>query len=115
MTSKTRAPRKNSFDALVYQIYASRPSGSRFDLYAFELWPDGDGGHSVNDAWRFARDCNLPEAIEHALARWEVYRVNYAPSARVKHLELDDNGASYPVTITHHGLPVVEFRPQPLF
>jgi hypothetical protein len=77
-----------------------------YSLRAFELWGDGDG-YSVNSAWTFVRDLNSKEALEAARDRFEIYKINYAPKVRIKDLEMESDETG--CTLTHHGMPVVEF------
>lgn len=61
-----------------------------FDVIAYELTQDGLPGEgaswSVNTPFRIASSCDRAEAISHLRHRWEVFKVNYLPRARVKNL-----------------------------
>lgn len=60
------------------------PDNRTFTIKAFELWADGDGSYSVNDAWFMARNVDREEALRALRGRWEVFKANYAPKARVQ-------------------------------
>lgn len=77
-----------------------------YSLRAFELWGDGDG-YSVNSAWTFERDLTPKEALRAARDRFEIYKVNYAPKARIKDLDIEWNDLSF--SLVHDKLPVIEF------
>lgn len=59
---------------------------TRYTLRAHALTHDGEGWSS-NDRFTIAQDVDLAEALRSIRARWEVFRVNYSPRARVKGLE----------------------------
>jgi|688.fasta_scaffold198729_2 hypothetical protein len=53
-----------------------------FDAWGCELWSDGDGW-SFNDAFRMVADADLSGVQSIARSRWGIFRLNYAPRARV--------------------------------
>lgn len=67
-------------------VLAHDPAAT-FDLYGCELWRDETGGWSFNDAFRMVRDASLAEAQETARGRWEVFKANYSPRARVADID----------------------------
>lgn len=75
--------RKNSIEARIDALLPEFPS---FDVIAHELWRD-ERGWSVNDSWHLARGCDREEAIRHLANRWQVFKANYMPRARVRDLE----------------------------
>lgn len=60
--------------------------GETFDVWAYEMTHDGDGW-SVNSRWKMARGVDRAGVLEAARGRWEVFKVNYAPKARVRDIE----------------------------
>lgn len=62
---------------------------ARFDVIAFELWRESEGGWSVNDAWKIAQDTDIAGVLTAARGRWEVFKVNYSPRATVHGLTSD--------------------------
>ena len=56
---------------------------SRFDVVAFELWGNSQEGFDCNNAWKIATNATLEQVLKSARARWEVFKVNYLPKARV--------------------------------
>lgn len=54
----------------------------KFSVVAYELWMY-DEGWSTNGCWCLVDDAGLEEVLEAARNRWEVFKVNYAPKARV--------------------------------
>lgn len=67
------------------------PDWPSFNVQFHELWrePDGPlcGGWSVNDSWTPFAKATKEETIGHLRARWEVFKLNYLPKARVMDLE----------------------------
>lgn len=72
---------------------------ARFNVVAFELWRDCDGGLFVNQPWRMAREVSLPEVLTAARGRWEVYKVNYEPRARVRDIHEPYDAGDYLVEL----------------
>lgn len=62
---------------------ANPDANARFDVIAFELWGNAREGFECNNAWKIARNADLAEVLESARARWEIFKVNYLPKARV--------------------------------
>ena len=63
-------------------------SEKTFQIIAHELWNDGEGW-SVNDSWFMARSSTKEEALFHCRGRWEVFKANYLPRARVKDITFE--------------------------
>jgi len=61
----------------------SFPPEARFSVIAFELWGNAREGFDCNDAWKIARDISADEVPAVARGRWEAFKVNYLPKARV--------------------------------
>jgi hypothetical protein len=85
------------------------PEGTLFDCIAHELWPDGEGGYSVNDSWCIARGADLDAAIESIAGRWDVWQLNYCPDARAS--DLEDIGGDTGSLLEALGVPFMEIRP----
>ena len=79
--------RKGSFEARMDELL---PQWDSFDLTFHGLLREAEGGWSVNDSWTAYRGCDRQEAIEHLRGRWEIFKVNYLPKARVA--DITDNG-----------------------
>lgn len=98
--------RKNSIEAKLDSLLPQFPS---YDVIAHELWADGDGW-SVNDSWHLARGCDREDAISHLANRWQVFKANYAPKARVRDLidySCDEESGSL---LEVDGIPFAEVR-----
>ena len=74
--------KRQTLETLIRQLLANHPADSTYTVKAFELWRD-DMGWSTNDAWYLARNASLSEVLTITRGRWEVFKVNYAPRARV--------------------------------
>jgi hypothetical protein len=100
--------RKNSIEAKLDSLLPQFPS---FDVIAHELWADGEGSYSVNDSWHLARGCDREEAIGHLANRWQIFKANYAPKARVRDLT-DENysGPEFPALLEVDCIAFAEVR-----
>ncbi len=83
--------KRQTLETAIREILSDFPDSDRFDVYAFELWRDEDGGWSVNDGWRMESNADKETVVRAARGRWEVFKLNYMPRARVADLETDDN------------------------
>lgn len=62
------------------------PAGDSFNVQFYELTRNYGEGWSVNTAWRAATNASRAETLRLLRARWEVFKLNYAPKARVADL-----------------------------
>ena len=81
---------------------------ARFDVVAFELWGNSRDGFDCNNAWKIARGVELNEALEAARARWEIFKVNYLPKARVS--DISDTGFDSTLSLEVDFVPFLEIR-----
>lgn len=101
------AYRKNSIEAKLDSLLPQFPS---YDVIAHQLTHDGCSW-SVNDSWHLARGCDREEAISHLANRWHVFKVNYAPKARVRDLsDANWSGDEFPSLLEVDGIPFAEVR-----
>lgn len=82
-------------------------SESRFDIIAHELMHDGEGW-STNTSWYLHRDADIAETLEAARGRWEVFKVNYFPKARV--CDIADTGFDSTLSLEVDCTPFLEIR-----
>lgn len=61
-----------------------------FDVIAYELWREPEGGWSVNTPFRIGSNRDRAEAICDLRHRWNVFKANYISKARV--MDLHDVG-----------------------
>jgi hypothetical protein len=67
---------------------------TRFDVVAFELWGNSREGFETNSSWYIATNADIEQVLESARARWEIFKLNYVPKARVGDIQdigFDDN------------------------
>ena len=81
--------------------------GETYSVIAHELWNDGDGW-SVNDSWYLSRNADKAQALQDARCRWEIFKVNYLPKARVKDVTFD--GDDSVIYLNVDGIPFLEIR-----
>jgi hypothetical protein len=90
-------------------IEQSKPTPNEsFDIIAHELIHDGEF-YSTNTSWYLRRDADIPAVLEAARGRWEVFKVNYAPRARVS--DIRDIGYDADLSLEVEGIPFLEIRP----
>ena len=70
-------------ESKIKSLLSHFPADSTFRVQAFELNHDGEGW-SVNDSFIIANEASLETVLESARGRWEVFKVNYMPKAKVK-------------------------------
>jgi hypothetical protein len=81
---------------------------ARFDVVAFELWGNSREGFDCNNAWHIARGVELNEVLEAARGRWEVFKANYLPKARV--CDISDTGFDSTLSLEVDSIPFLEIR-----
>jgi hypothetical protein len=107
---KPRPPAKGTLERRIYDMLATYPAETKFDVIAHELWRDC-GSWSVNDSWRLGGDCSVPEVLTHARGRFEVFKVNYCSKARVSAIADTSCDSESPHTLDCEGIPFLEIRP----
>jgi hypothetical protein len=91
------------------------PPGTTMDVLAWELWGNRKEGFEVNDGWKIARETDLSGLKEAARGRWEVFKVNYFPRARVSEIDCHggeewEAGERSPLYIEYQGTSFLEIR-----
>jgi hypothetical protein len=81
---------------------------SRFDVVAHELWGNSHDGFETNASWYIKTNATLEEALEAARGRWEVFKVNYLPKARV--CDISDIGYDDNFSLEVDCIPFLEIR-----
>jgi hypothetical protein len=84
----------------------SEAPGATFDIMAHGLWRDSDGRWSSNDRWSLVHKASLPYTLAILRERWEIFKANYAPRARVKDITDIGEGNYYSLECGH--LPFVD-------
>jgi len=83
-------------------------SETRFNVVAHELWGNSSDGFETNTSWYIATNATLEEALEAARGRWEVFKVNYLPKARVS--DISDTGFDSTLSLEVDCIPFLEIR-----
>ena len=83
-------------------------SESRFDVIAHELWGNSKEGFETNESWFIIRNADLSQVLEAARGRWEVFKVNYLPKARV--CGITDSGYDSTLSLEVDFVPFLEIR-----
>jgi hypothetical protein len=99
-------------ETTITKLLSHYPQGTEFSVIAYELWGNRRDGLEVNSLWYMRRNADLPTLLECARGRWEVFKVNYMPKARVS--DLADAGSGYDDLASYiecDGVPFLEIRP----
>lgn len=75
--------RKNTLEHAIVELLARYPENQEFTVIYHELTNDG-GSWSTNTSWRAKNYATKQEVAECARGRWEIFKLNYYPKARVK-------------------------------
>jgi hypothetical protein len=81
---------------------------TRFNVVAHELWGNSQEGFSTNSSWYIATNATLEEALKAARARWEIFKLNYLPKARVG--DIQDTGFDSTLSLEVDYVPFLEIR-----
>lgn len=81
---------------------------TRFDVIAHELWGNSREGFATNSSWFIIRNADLAHVLEAARGRWEVFKVNYLPKARVS--DISDTGYNSSLSLEVNCVPFLEIR-----
>lgn len=99
-------PRKGTLARFIFELLENE--AGPFDVIAYELTHDGMGW-SVNTPWKVATAASLPQVIEAACGRWEVFKANYSPRATVK--GISDIGEGDTFELESDCIPFLQIRP----
>lgn len=80
-----------------------------FDVIAHELWGNMNEGFETNSSWFITRDADIETVLESARGRWEVFKLNYHPKARVA--DINDIGYEDDISLEVDFVPFLEIRP----
>jgi len=83
-------------------------SDARFDVIAHELWGNSKDGFEINSSWYIATNTDLSRVLEAARGRWEVFKANYLPKARV--CDITDCGFDDNLSLEINCVPFLEIR-----
>jgi hypothetical protein len=90
-------------------INQSNPdANARFEVVAFELWGNAREGFDTNSAWYLSKNADADQVLEDARARWEIFKVNYLPKARV--CDIEDTGFDSTLSLEVDSVPFLEIR-----
>lgn len=83
-------------------------SDALFNVVAHELWGNSQEGFSTNSSWYIATNADLSQVLEVARGRWEVFKLNYIPKARVS--DISDSGYDSNLSLEVDYVPFLEIR-----
>lgn len=87
---------------------ANHTAEARFDVVAFELWGNACEGFETNTAWYLSKDADANQVLKDSRGRWEAFKVNYLPKARVA--DIEDTGFDSTLSLEVDSVPFLEIR-----
>jgi hypothetical protein len=81
---------------------------TRFNVIAHELCGNSQEGYSTNSSWYIATNADIAQVLEATRGRWEVFKVNYLPKARVS--DISDTGFDSTLSLEVDCIPFLEIR-----
>jgi hypothetical protein len=87
---------------------ANPDANARFDVVAFELWGNPREGFETNSAWFLSTNADADQVLQDARGRWEVFKANYLPRARV--CDITDTGFDSTLSLEVDSVPFLEIR-----
>jgi hypothetical protein len=106
--------KRQTLETLISSLLSDFPETATFDLTAFELWGNARDGFDCNDSWCVGRDVPRDAVAEHARGRWEVFKVNYLPKARVSDIADINYHAESGLSLEVDYVPFLDIRPASL-
>ena len=103
--------KRKTLKTAILEILESFPPGTRWHVYALTLDGNRREGLEVNDAWCIAGNADAAEVIEAAAGRWEVFKINYHPSARVRDLDCTEISPDFDCNVECSQIPFLTLRP----
>jgi hypothetical protein len=86
----------------------NHPANARFEVIAFELWGNSREGFDTNSAWYLSKNADADQVLQDARGRWEAFKVNYLPKARVS--DIADIGFDSTLSLEVDSVPFLEIR-----
>jgi hypothetical protein len=86
----------------------NHPANARFEVVAFELWGNSREGFEANSAWYLSKNADADQVLQDARGRWEAFKVNYLPKARVS--DISDTGFDSTLSLEVDSVPFLEIR-----
>lgn len=87
---------------------ANHDANARFEVVAFELWGNAREGFDTNSAWYLSKNADADQVLQDARGRWEAFKVNYLPKARVA--DIEDTGFDSTLSLEVDSVPFLEIR-----
>jgi hypothetical protein len=81
---------------------------TRFNVVAHELWGNSSDGFEINSSWYIKTNADIEQVLESARGRWEVFKLNYLPKARV--CDISDIGFDGNLSLEIDCVPFLEIR-----
>jgi len=109
MIQQPEKPKNMKLETKIRDLILETTKATRFNVVAHELWGEPEGGFSTNSSWYIATNADLDEVLEVARGRWEVFKANYLPKARVA--DIQNTGFDESLSLEVDYLPFIEIRP----
>lgn len=104
--------KRQTLETLIASLLSDYPETATFDIAAFELWGNARDGFDCNSSWYIARDVPRDSVADHARGRWEVFKANYLPRARVSDIADINHHAESGLSLEVDCVPFLDIRPR---
>lgn len=97
-----------TLEAKITNLLADAPENATFEIVAHELWGNCNEGFEVNSSWFLARNADMGDLLRIARGRWEAFKTNYLPHARVA--DIEDTGFDDTFSLAVDSVPFLEIH-----
>ena len=104
--------KRATLETVISEFLAQYPENQEFEVIAHELWGNAREGFEANSSWYLSRHADKAQVLSDARGRWEVFKVNYAPSGRVKDIsDASYSGPEFGCLLECNQVPFLDIRP----
>jgi hypothetical protein len=100
-----------TLEKLIASLLSDYPDNTEFEIVAHVLWGNSREGFECNSSWYLARRANKAECLTVARGRWEVFKANYIPRARVRDIEDIGYDLEHGCSLECQHAPFLDIRP----
>lgn len=104
--------KRQTLEDVINEFLVNYDQDQEFEVIAHELWGNAREGFETNSSWYLARSADKSEVLTIARGRWEVFKVNYMPRARVKDIEDIGFDLEHGCSLECNHTPYLDIRPR---
>ena len=103
--------KRATLETAIREFLSVYPDDQGFEVIAHTLTREMEGGWSVNDAWYMDRHADKASVLLCARGRWEVFKANYIPRARVSEIQDVGYDAAHGISLECQHTAFLDIRP----